>query len=204
VKPPERRNEIALKIFWIRLLMVIGAILTIYIAIHCVIVSQNKIVAPIRNFDKMVITDSFQKISLHNGQHFTLSYEPHLNREFIGVVRHTSMDHVTNFPIISFDILITSGDFSNPSLITPFYSNHTFTWFRLTKIHPHGTINLLHTVPINQKVEKKLKRIKEGDTVIVKGWDILRIDSYGRNGMYVGYWQDSGCNTFLVTDVTIQ
>jgi len=66
-----------------------------------------------------------------------------------------------------------------------------------------GEIHLLHTVPMNQQMEDALGQIHNGDTILVEGWDILRIEGYNPNGEYIGYWQDSGCNTTLVTDVTI-
>ena len=46
-------------------------------------------------------------------------------------------------------------------------------------------------------------QIKEGDHVIIIGREILKIDGYARNGNYLGYWQDSGCNTTLITEVYI-
>lgn len=114
------------------------------------------------------------------------------------------MDHEPDYPIISFDILVTSGDFASPTLVSTDVTDHHFTWVNLGKTSPQGTINLLHTVPMNQAVEDKLAAIKNGDTVIIQGWDILKIDGYDKEGNYIGYWTDEGCNTTLVTNVTIQ
>jgi hypothetical protein len=201
VYPSDRKKQFSLALIWTPLLIIIG----LTIAVLLFVVYQNDVLAaPLKDFDKMVVTDGFQKIDLQGGQHFDLSYEAHHDREFTGLVRHTSMDHETNFPIISFDILVTTGDFSDPSRVATSVSDHHFTWNSRTQNSPQGTINLLHTVPMNQETEDKLMKIREGDIITVEGWDILKIDGYDNKGNYIGYWEDSGCNTTLVTGVTIQ
>lgn len=190
-----------LTLIWAPILTLVG----ILVAVCLFLLFQNSVIAaPLADFDKMEVSDGFHHISVASGQHWDVSYEQSHDRVFEGVVRHTSMDHLTNFPIISFDILVTSGDFSSPVLVSTTVEDHHFTWQGLTDIPPQGTINLLHTVPKNQAIEDDLQRIKDGDHVTIRGWDILKIDGYAKNGAYVGYWEDSGCNTTLVTAVTIQ
>jgi hypothetical protein len=190
-----------LSLIWAPILSIIG----ILIALAVYLTFQNNVIAaPLQNFDKMTVTDGFHKISLDSGQHWELSYEQNHDRIFEGIVRHSSMDHETNFPIISYDILVTSGDFASASLVSTSVENHHFSWVPLQNSTPKGTINLLHTVPKDQAIEERLVRIKNGDHVIVTGWDILRINGYSRKGDYIGYWTDEGCNTLLVTDVIIK
>jgi hypothetical protein len=198
--PPERNNHLSLTLVWLQIIIVIALIVAVI-----VILTNPKIQlsVPLKDFDQMVVSDSYRKIDLADGQHFDLSYEAHHDRNFEGLVRYTSMDHEPNFPIISFDILVTSGDFSDPALVAASASNHHFTWSARTNNQPQGTINLLHTVPMNQQIEDKLQQIRTGDTVTIEGWDILKIDGYDAKGNYIGYWQDAGCNTTLVTNVTI-
>jgi hypothetical protein len=176
----------------------------VLIALGVIYYETDVLDAPLANFDKMIVSDGFHKISLASGQHWDVSYEQAHDRVFTGQVRHTSMDHEPNFPIISFDILVTSGDFSSPSLVSTDVTDHHFSWMPLTAVKPLGTINLLHTVPMNQTMEEQLMKIKDGDTVTVQGWDILKIEGYDKNGQYIGYWTDEGCNTTLVTNVTIK
>jgi hypothetical protein len=167
------------------------------------VVRPQVITAPLENFDQMIVTDGFHHIALPSGQHFDLSYEQSHDRYFDGIVRHTSMNHEKSFPIISFDILVTSGDFADDSLVWTSVEDHHFSWRPLNGEEPQGTINLLHTVPMDQATEEQLMKIKVGDHIIVKGWDILKIDGYSRAGEYIGYWQDAGCNTTLITNMYI-
>jgi protein involved in polysaccharide export with SLBB domain len=79
----------------------------------------------------------------------------------------------------------------------------SFFWSSNSDISPIGTINLLHTVPMNQSIEDQLVKIKVGDRVTVKGWEIYDIRAFSNKGNYIGTWKDSGCNSMLVTEVTI-
>ena len=161
------------------------------------------IAAPLQDFDTMIVSDGFHKIDLSNGQHFYLSYEQNHYRIFEGIVSHTNMDHESNFPILSFDILVTSGDFSDSNLVSTSVEDHHFSWQTSSSSAPQGTINLLHTIPMNQAIEERLMTLKIGDHVVIKGWDVLKIDVYTKSGDYVGYWEDSGCNTSLITEIVI-
>lgn len=194
-----RRSRSLLKI-WIPIVITQGFILVILLL---VILVGSSIKAPIENYNDMIVTEGFHKIELPSGRLFLLSYETNHDRTFTGQIRHISMDHILQFPIISFDILVTSGDYSNPDIVSTSVSNHHF-WWRSTTSDIHGTINLLHTIPMNQQMEDELMKLKVGDTVVIRGWDVQKIEAYRANGSYVGYWEDSGCNTTLITDVSVQ
>jgi hypothetical protein len=198
---PKESRKVYLLLIWTPIAVVISLVV---VAMGILYYQNNILSAPLANFDQMDVSNGFHHISLASGQHWDVSYEQSHDRVFEGVVRHTSMDHEPNFPIISFDILITSGDYVSPSLVTTDVTDHHFTWESRTGTQPQGTINLLHTVPMNQAMEEQLIKIKDGDTVIVQGWDVLKIDGYDKNGKYIGYWTDEGCNTTLVTSVTIK
>jgi len=198
---PASNKKMNLSLIWVPIGIAIGLVVVLLLVIYFQNIYPE---APLNDFDQMEVTDGFHPIRITSGQHWNLSYEQDHDREFTGIVRFISMDHETNFPIISFDILITSGDYSSPDLVTTSVANHHFTWMNLGKTSPQGTINLLHTVPMNQAIEDKLAAIKNGDTITIQGWDILKIDGYNKSGDYIGYWTDEGCNTTLVTDVTIQ
>jgi hypothetical protein len=200
---PENRIEHhrSLALIWVPIL---GIILGILVSIAIFFYQSEVVGAPLQDFDAMVVTDGFHKISLENGQHFDLSYEQNHDRTFEGTVRHISMDHEKLFPILSYDILVTSGDYANPQKVVTTVENHHFTWVARTDTPLQGSIYLLHTVPMDQKMEEALSQIHNGDTILVEGWDILRIEGYNKSGEYIGYWQDSGCNTTLVTGVTIE
>jgi hypothetical protein len=157
----------------------------------------------INNFDEMIVADAFHSIRLENGQSWKLTYEQSHDTVFSGLVRHTSPIKLTSFTILTRDILVTTGDFSNPDLVNTNVTNHHFTWSSKNGETPAGTLNLLHTVPMNEVINQKLNAIRFGDFVIIKGWEVDRIEGWDKNRVLVGYWQDVGCNTTLVTDVQI-
>lgn len=157
----------------------------------------------IENYDEIIATDGFHHIQLINGQSWDLSYEANRERNFAGVVRHTSGINEPEFSILSHDILVTSEDYANPDQVFTRVKNHHFTWSSPNLAHPKGNINLLHTFPLNEEVRQQLDAIENGDTVIITGWDIFRITGYDSKGQYIGYWQDTGCNTTLVIAVEI-
>ena len=156
---------------------------------------------PIEQFDQLIVSDGFHKIQTAEGQSWHLSYEAARERKFVGMVRHTSVINEANFGILTHDILVTSGDFADPSLVDTSVSNHHFTWMPKNDTMLEGSINLLHTVPMNEEILRELDAIQDGDEVVITGWDILSIVGYDREGVYVGTWQDAGCNTTLVIDV---
>ena len=155
------------------------------------------------NFDQVMSSNGFHDVTLENGRAFDISYETSSKRDFSGLVRHSSAIHERTFAILTFDILVTSGDFANPDLVQTSVSNHHFSWRSSTNSDPSGAINLLHTVPINEEVNQALRSIREGDTVVITGYDIYQIQGYDPEGDYIGFWQDTGCNTTLVTKVEI-
>lgn len=155
------------------------------------------------DFDTLIVRNGYHDISLPDGRTWRVSYEENILHDFTGLVRHASPIHDEKFAILSHDILITAGDFQNPELVSTYVTNHHFTWKSSTNTPPQGSINLLHTFPMNQRVNEKLQTIKTGDNVTIKGYEVYRIESWNTLGEYVGYWQDSGCNTTLVTDVII-
>jgi len=158
--------------------------------------------APV-NFDQIMSSNGFHDVTLENGRAFDISYETSSKRDFSGLVRHTSAIHERTFAILTFDILVTSGEFANPDLVQTSVSNHHFSWRSSTNSDPAGSINLLHTVPINEEVNQALRSIRDGDIVIITGYDIYQIQGYDPEGVYIGFWQDTGCNTTLVTKVEI-
>jgi len=157
----------------------------------------------VENFDQVIIKDNYHDVSLENGQSWDISYETGRVHSFSGLVRHISPIHEQAFAILTFDILVTNGDFANPDLVQTSVTNHHFTWSAPTLVTPHGEIHLLHTVPANEAINQRLMSIHNGDEVTISGYEIYRIEGYDSADNYIGFWQDSGCNTTLVTEVKI-
>jgi len=106
-------------------------------------------------------------------------------------------------PILTHDILVTSGEYADPDVVTTSVSNHRFTWRSSSTAEPRGAINLLHTVPATEEVYLQLREIQSWNEVVIAGREILRIDALDADGRYLGHWQDSGCNALLVQSVTM-
>lgn len=155
------------------------------------------------NLEQFTISDNFQTIQGAKEQTWKISYEFAGATQFSGLVRHVSPIRMGQFPMLTHDILVTSGEFADSSLVRTNVSNHHFTWFCDCGTQPRGTINLLHTVPANEEIYQQLLKIRSGDQVTISGREILRIDSLKADGSSDGWWQDSGCNTLLVNSVEI-
>ena len=130
-----------------------------------------------------------------------LTYETAHQSTFTGLVRHTTRINERKYPMLTHDILITSGDFADSDLVRTSVTNHHFIWSSREAV-PQGNINLLHTMPMNEEALNGLYEIEYGDIVTIKGYEIYEIRYY-RDSSYLGMWKDAGCNTLLVTEVII-
>lgn len=154
-------------------------------------------------FDTWKIDSAFTSVEDTNGETWKIRYESKNNTVFEGLVRHTSPINERAFPLLSHDILVTTGDFSDPAKVRTSVSNHRFYWYSDQSNRPKGTINLLHTVPSTEEIYTQLTQIRKGDTVRIQGIEILDISRYDQQGDFRGSWADAGCNTLLVTSVEI-
>jgi hypothetical protein len=191
-----------------QLLTLILIVLLLVLFAVVVVKNKEKIIhslfpGTIYNFDDITINNGYHEMSIDNGQTWQLSYEQDHDTTFTGTISHTSPINESAFAILTRDILVTTGDFADPKLVMTSVTDHHFTWRSLTDTTPRGTINLLHTVPMNEEINQQLDAIKNGDSVAIKGFEVYRIEGYDKNGEYIGYWQDSGCNTTLITEVKI-
>jgi hypothetical protein len=151
----------------------------------------------------LVIQDGYRFITQeYSNTEWNVSYESATINTFSGIVRHTSRINEGKFPMLTHDILITSGDYADSSVVRTSVMNHRFFWSSRLPTRPNGTINLLHTFPQNEQVLTDLYAIDYGDFVTIRGYEILSIDRK-KNASLRGTWKDSGCNTLLVTEVII-
>jgi hypothetical protein len=153
-------------------------------------------------YDKLLITNNYKNIELPAQYTWKIEYEKIPESKFIGKVRHASPIRIDRFLVLTHDILVTTGDFADPQKVTTSVSNHKFTW--MTRLGtPEGKINLLHTVPASEEIYKQLLTVQNDMQVDIRGREIYRLYAYGENGKVLGWWEDSGCNTLLVTSVKI-
>ncbi len=155
------------------------------------------------DFSTMQVSDGFHKVSIPNGTHWDISYEADHEVIFQGKAMFNYPIRERGYEIMTQDILVTSGDYSNPDLVRTDVSNHHFSYRYLTDAPVTGTINLLHTLPVDEVIHQQLNAIKPGDDVIIKGWEIYNLNSWDADGNFLGTWQDAGCNTTLITQVII-
>lgn len=155
------------------------------------------------DFTSIQVSDGFHKITLPEGNRWDVAYEADHEVIFQGTVLHNSPIQEKGFEILTRDILVTSGDFSDPQLVYTKVSDHHYVYRSLSKQKIIGTINLLHTLPMNEEIDQLLQAIESGDEVIIKGWEILNLKSWNGEDEFYGTWQDAGCNTTLVTQVII-
>lgn len=157
-----------------------------------------------RSYPDYALTADLTGMSDTHGNTWQISYENLPPSTFTGLVRHISPDEESLVPMLTYDILVTSGDYANSDLVHTVVVNHMFTWKIASNFHPVGKINLLHTVAKDRATFEKLRAIQNGEKVKVSGLEIYKIDALDPAGKYLGYWMDEGCNTLLVTDVEIQ
>jgi hypothetical protein len=156
------------------------------------------------DFAALTVVNQHGKILDDQGASWEVTYEKTSDTIFQGSVRHVSVNHVNKFPFITHDILVTTGDFADPDLVSTTVANHRFYWQSLNQNYPQGTINLLHIVPENEVIYQQLLKIRSGDSITISGREILRIDAFDAQKKNLGWWKDDGCNTTLVKEVILE
>jgi hypothetical protein len=154
------------------------------------------------DFDSLTISDSYQQFQAADVS-WKVTYEKPVDSQFSGLVRGVFPIRESTFRILTHDILVTSGQYADPAIVSTSVLNHHFTWRSSGTARPTGTINLLHTVPASQDIYRQLLEIRSDDEVSIGGREILTIQAYGRDGSYLGEWHDTGCNSLLVKSVSI-
>jgi len=154
------------------------------------------------DFDKYTVDSAHTQYLDPDGNKWEIKYETKKTSSFKGKVRYISTIRSTHFPLLTHDVLVTTGDYANPDLVATSVLNHKFIWKSLTHNYPKGTINLLHIVPKNKEIYDQLIDLTDDEQVIISGIEILRINAFDPTGLSLGYWTDAGCNSILVTSVT--
>ncbi len=157
----------------------------------------------IDNFDEIQYLDNLKRIMHPSGAFWVISYESTREISFSGLVGYAAPIHEDNFALLTGDILITNGDYSNPFVVEIKVYDHRYRWLSWHDPRPNGSIGLLHVIPSNEEINLKLNSIQPGDAVVISGYDIYRIDSFDKNGNYLSFWQDDGCFTTLVTEISV-
>jgi hypothetical protein len=81
-----------------------------------------------------------------------------------GYVRRVDRHYDENIPIVTFNLVITTGEFNDPDIVNVRYKGGG-NYFWSSKTQPEGSILFFHTVPNSMRSQSKLDKIKEGDSV---------------------------------------
>ena len=152
------------------------------------------------DFDQLVISNAYEKIA-SDDLYWEVQFEGQGQSKYIGTVRHVSPIRINEFKILTHDILVTTGDFSNPDIVETIVIDHKFFWSETQS--PTGTIHLIHAVPANKGIYQQLLLITNWDIVKLTGREIYTVKAYEMDETFLGTWMDVGCNTLLVETVSV-
>ena len=156
-----------------------------------------------QEYQRLTIDSGFYNIQDLRQDSWKIEYDYPTDSTFSGLVRHVSPIRESQFPMLTHDILVTSGDYAEPNIVTTDVTGHHFVWYSPGNTPLTGKINLLHTVPVNITIYQQLLQIHNGSKVSISGREILRINAYNPQGQRIAWWEDNGCNSILVKSVTI-
>jgi hypothetical protein len=154
-------------------------------------------------FRDWAVNPGFTQIVLPSGESWKITYEKNTKSSFSGLIRHVTPIREIGYPLLTHDILVTSGDYADPEIVRTSVSNHRFTWVVQGAESVHGSINLLHAVPQSDEIYHALLALRKGDWVRISGREILSIEHFTRSGDLSSTWKDAGCNSILITQVEI-
>jgi hypothetical protein len=155
------------------------------------------------DYQRLTIDSGFYNLQDPSQDNWKIEYDYTSDSTFSGLIRHISPIRLSQFPMLTHDILVTSGDFAAPSIVTTDVTSHHFIWYSPRKSSLDRKINLLHTVQLNLTIYQQLLQIQDGFKVKITGREILRINAYNPEGKRIDWWEDNGCNSILVKSVTI-
>jgi hypothetical protein len=155
------------------------------------------------DYKNLQFNNTYTHVQADDGLNWAISYESPTESNYTGLVRFVSPIRESTVPFLTHDILMTTGDFASSDLVSTSVFDHHFSWSSSKLKAPAGTINLIHAVPMNESIYQQLLGIKSGQKAVIHGREILRIEGYQKTGEYLGKWEDTGCNSLLVTFVQI-
>jgi hypothetical protein len=155
-------------------------------------------------FDDLTFSNGYSDIAAPDGRTWEVTFEFPKDSIFTGVVRHTSRWYDSSVPFMSHDILITTDDYASQDFVDVSVFDHKFFYhYQDASNPPQGSIHLLHIFPASKEVFEQLKQIQDWNNVSIRGREILKIDLFDADGKSKGFFMDMGCNTILVTSVTV-
>lgn len=113
---------------------------------------------------KSIVNDmEFGNQIIYRGQVFHSDWGGNLE-SISGYIRRIDRHYDENIPIITYDFVITTGDYNNPEIVEVRHKGGgNYSWS--SKTQPKGSIVFYHTVPNSITSQNKLDLLTEGETV---------------------------------------
>lgn len=101
----------------------------------------------------------------YNGEEFKSEWTTGSNK-IEGYVRMIESDFDKNMPIITTTFVITTGDYSDPTLVQIEKRNRGYLLYQLNPQQKlRGTITIYHIIPSDANVQNQLSSVMQGDSV---------------------------------------
>ena len=107
-------------------------------------------------------------------------------KSFSGTIQWTGHAAPSAVPLITHEVLVTTGEYSDPKIvqIQPVVDHHT-TWTYVARRMAEGTIHIVHCIPSTPEVYDALGALVAGQSVTIDG-ELLRGPLKGTDG---SFWQ---------------
>lgn len=103
---------------------------------------------------------------VHSGKVFYSDWSKKLE-SISGYVRRIDRHYDENIPIITYHLVITTGDYNDPNIVEVRHQGGgNYFWSAKTK--PSGSIIFYHTIPNSTDAQRKLDDLSEGDTIEIE------------------------------------
>lgn len=104
-------------------------------------------------------------------RHGEIVYRLNLAEEptvYAGTVRGRSRAYAAYAPFVTTDLLITTGDYSDPEIVKVSWSNGHGRW--VSKSPPQGSCTAIHILPRTPEVQAALDTVEEWSEVTITGY----------------------------------
>ena len=101
-----------------------------------------------------------------------------------GDIRYLSRAYTKSVPMVIYDVVLTSGEFSDPSIVEIESTGGGNFYWRAGK-QPQGTLVVLHVIPENEVVLRSLEAVDEGSRIEIVGRDEVDGSIEGADGSFL-------------------
>ncbi|MDH3253363.1 MAG: hypothetical protein OEM62_00055 [Acidobacteriota bacterium] len=107
-----------------------------------------------------------------------------------GDIRYLSRAYTKSVPMVIYDAVLTSGEFSDSSIVE-IESTGGGNFYWRSKKQPQGTLVALHIIPENEIVLRSLASVDEGDRIEIVGRDEINGKIEGADGSFLRLAHDN-------------